>query len=63
MTTTTSEKLIRVLKEQGLKLSKENIEAIRSIIYDSVTYAYAEGKLVGAGKCDCGQMNCPECHG
>jgi hypothetical protein len=61
--TVTSDKVIKGLEEQGVKLTNKNKTFIIKQIYDAVVTSYAEGKRVTAGGCDCGQMSCPECHG
>jgi len=58
--TETSEDIIRYLKkDRGFELSFDDREFIRKKVYDAVVAA-GEAKSNG---CDCGQMQCPICHG
>lgn len=55
--TTTSEEILKYLKDKKFKLSDEDKEFIRKTTYDAIVSA-AEWESNG---CDCGQMNCLVC--
>ena len=57
--TETSEDIIKYLKSKKFKLSPDDREFIRKRTYDAIVAA-SEWESNG---CDCGQINCPICHG
>ena len=57
--TTTSEKIILNLLNSGVKLTREDKDMIREVVFDALAESYS----YQSNGCDCGQPSCSICHG
>jgi hypothetical protein len=58
--TTTSNKVLKYLKDRGFKLSEADKSVIRIAINEATSTAWEEGIRNDNG-CNCGQVSCPIC--
>jgi hypothetical protein len=60
--TTTSQKILKYLKKEGIELTKEQSSYIEKVVDKSLESAYSEGINGSRDTCGCGQPSCSFCH-